>query len=173
MGPISLRPTHGAGWAQRKRARTVAERPSTAATASATWFGAFDVHADRLRLRLRDARRGSRHARLHAHDPLLPTRARTRIYWIQDGLSGQLDPRHPRVRRRTTTSSSSRPPPTPATSTASRRTSAPINEFVVKNADYLDWDAFAHALARHIHHRNGPDRDRRITALERKLTIAA
>ena len=48
-----------------------------------------------------------------------------------------------------------------------------INEFVVSNADYLDWDAFAHALARPIQHRNGPDRDRRIAALERKLTIAA
>ncbi len=49
----------------------------------------------------------------------------------------------------------------------------PIKEFVVSNADYLDWDAFAHALARHVGHRNGPDPDRRIAALERKLTIAA
>ncbi len=49
----------------------------------------------------------------------------------------------------------------------------PITDFVVNNADYLDWDSFAHALARHVQHRNGPDRDRRIAALERKLTIAA
>ena len=49
----------------------------------------------------------------------------------------------------------------------------PITEFVVNNADYLDWDAFAHALAHHVRHRNGPDRDRRIAERERKLMIAA
>jgi hypothetical protein len=31
----------------------------------------------------------------------------------------------------------------------------PIAEFVVNNADYVDWDAFAWALARHAQHRNG------------------
>jgi hypothetical protein len=49
----------------------------------------------------------------------------------------------------------------------------PITEFVVNNADYLDWDAFAHALANHVRHCNGPDRDRRIAERERKLMIAA
>ncbi|MCA1694354.1 MAG: hypothetical protein LC749_06300, partial [Actinobacteria bacterium] len=49
----------------------------------------------------------------------------------------------------------------------------PISEFVVKNADYLDWDTFAHALARHITYRNGPHRDRRLTELERRRQIAA
>jgi hypothetical protein len=38
----------------------------------------------------------------------------------------------------------------------------PISEFVVKNADYLDWDAFAFALARHITDRNGAHRDQRL-----------
>ncbi len=37
-----------------------------------------------------------------------------------------------------------------------------IDEFVCKNADYLDWDAFAHALANHVRHRNSPtERERR------------
>ena len=40
------------------------------------------------------------------------------------------------------------------------------HEFVVTNADYLDWDAFAYALARHITYRNGDHRDRRIAAAE-------
>lgn len=32
----------------------------------------------------------------------------------------------------------------------------PIGEFVVKNADYLDWGAFAQAMAEHIRYRNDP-----------------
>jgi hypothetical protein len=48
-----------------------------------------------------------------------------------------------------------------------------IQEFVFNNTDYLDWDAAAHALAAHVVHRNGPDRDRRIAALERRHRIAA
>ena len=31
-----------------------------------------------------------------------------------------------------------------------------IDEFVCKNADYLDWDAFGFAMAEHIRHRNSP-----------------
>ena len=49
----------------------------------------------------------------------------------------------------------------------------PISQFVFGNADYLDWDAADWALARHIQHRNGPHRDRRITELERRHRIAA
>ncbi len=37
-----------------------------------------------------------------------------------------------------------------------------IDEFVCKNADYLDWDAFGHALADHVRHRSSPaERERR------------
>ncbi len=37
-----------------------------------------------------------------------------------------------------------------------------IDEFVCKNTDYLDWDAFGHALADHVRHRNSPaERERR------------
>jgi transposase len=41
------------------------------------------------------------------------------------------------------------------------------------NADYLDWDAFAYALARHTTYRNGQHRDRRLTAAENRHRIAA
>jgi hypothetical protein len=33
-----------------------------------------------------------------------------------------------------------------------------IREFVVKNADYLGWDAFAHAMAQHIRDLNESER---------------
>jgi hypothetical protein len=49
----------------------------------------------------------------------------------------------------------------------------PITEFVVNNADYLGWDAFSHALAEHIGYRNRVHGDPRITAVERKLLVAA
>jgi hypothetical protein len=39
--------------------------------------------------------------------------------------------------------------------------------------DYLHWDAFAWALARHVQHRNGPHRDKRIRLLEARHQIAA
>ena len=38
-----------------------------------------------------------------------------------------------------------------------------IGEFVVNNADYPDWDTFKKAMADHIHYRNGPHRDQRLT----------
>ena len=48
-----------------------------------------------------------------------------------------------------------------------------IGQFVVCNADYLDWDAFAFALARHVIYRNGDHRDRRLTTIEARQRIAA
>ena len=58
MGPISLRPMAGAGWAplgrpERQRA-TYHRRHATRYV-----IGAYDVHDDRLRVRLRPHRRGS------------------------------------------------------------------------------------------------------------------
>jgi hypothetical protein len=49
----------------------------------------------------------------------------------------------------------------------------PISEFVVKNSDHLDWNAFNHALARHITDRNGAHRNQRLIDLERRRQIAA
>ena len=50
-----------------------------------------------------------------------------------------------------------------------------IDEFVCKNADYLDWDGFGHALAEHVRHRNSPaGRERRRTeAAKRRERRAA
>ena len=48
-----------------------------------------------------------------------------------------------------------------------------IGEFVVKNADYPDWDTLAKAMADHIRYRNGPHRDQRLIKAERRLLIAA
>ena len=50
-----------------------------------------------------------------------------------------------------------------------------IDEFVCKNADYLDWDAFGFALADHVRHRNRPtERERReIEAARRRQRRAA
>jgi hypothetical protein len=48
-----------------------------------------------------------------------------------------------------------------------------LSEFVVCNADYLDWDAFGYALACHVMYRNGEHRDRRIAAAETRHRTAA
>ena len=48
-----------------------------------------------------------------------------------------------------------------------------IAEFVINNADYDTCDALAKAIADHIRYRNGPHRDQRLIAAERKLLIAA
>ena len=98
MGPVSLRPTPGAGWAPRglpERQRADYNRRH----GTRYVFGAYDVHADRLRVRLRPRRRGSDMlafmAQIRARYP-----ARQRIYWIQDNLSANWTPALARVRRR-------------------------------------------------------------------------
>lgn len=48
-----------------------------------------------------------------------------------------------------------------------------IGEFVVKNADYPDWQTLTKAMADHIRYRNGPHRDQRLIQAERRLLIAA
>ena len=48
-----------------------------------------------------------------------------------------------------------------------------IGEFVINNADYPNWENLAKAMADHIRYRNGPHRDERLIAAERKLLIAA
>ncbi len=78
---------------------SVTARPSTAATAPATSFGAYDVHADRLRVRLRPRRRASDNlAFMRQISGCYPKR--TRIYWIRDNLSANWMTCDPRVRRR-------------------------------------------------------------------------
>ena len=145
MGPISLRPHAGAGWAPRKRPER--QRATFTRRHGIRYvFGAYDVHADRLRVRLRSHRRGSDNlAFLKQIRGCYP--ARQRIYWIQDNLSANWTPDI----RDYAAANNIELVPTPTYASYLNRVEChflPISEFVVKNADYLDWDAFAHALAR-------------------------
>jgi transposase len=170
MGPISLRPMAGAGWAphgrpERQRA-TFHRHHGTRYV-----FGAYDVHDDRLRVRLRPRRRGRDNlafmAQIRAAIP-----ARRRIYWIQDNLSANWTPEI----RAFAAARNIELVPTPTYASYLNPVEChffPIGEFVVNNADYLDWDAFAWALARHVCHRNGPHRAKRIRLLEARHQIAA
>lgn len=170
MGPISLRPTHGAGWAPKgrpERLRATFNRRSGVRYG----FGAYDVGADRLRLRLRPRRRG-RDVLGFMRQIRLCYPSRMTIYWIQDNLSANWTPEI----REFAADNRIVLVPTPTYASYLNPIEChfwPIAEFVVKNADYLDWDAFAHALAHHISYRNGPHRDRRLAQLEAKLQVAA
>lgn len=170
MGPISLRPTHGAGWAERGRPErlraTFNRRHGTRYV-----FGAYDVHGDRLRTRLRPRRRGSDMLAFMRQIRLCYPPRRT-IHWIQDNLSANWTPDI----RAFAAKANIELVPTPTYASYLNRVEChfgPIAEFVCNNADYLDWDAFAFALADHVRYRNGPHRDRRLAAAERKLLVAA
>ena len=170
MGPLSLRPIAGAGWAplgrpERQRA-TYHRRHGTRYV-----FGAYDVHDDRLRVRLRPRRRGSDNlAFMTQIRGAIP--ARRRIYWIQDNLSANWTPDI----RAFAAAHQIELVATPTYASYLNPVEChffPITEFVVNNADYVDWDAFAWALARHVQHRNGPHRAKRIRLLEARHQIAA
>jgi transposase len=170
MGPVSLRPTAGAGWAPKGRPeRQRADYNRRHGTRYV--FGAYDVHADRLRVRLRPRRRGSDTlafmAQIRACYP-----ARQRIYWIQDNLSANWTPDI----RTFAAGHKIELVPTPTYASYLNPVEchfSAITQFVVANADYLDWDAFAFALARHITYRNGDHRDRRLLIAENRHRIAA
>jgi transposase len=170
MGPISLRPTHGQGWSPRGRPER--HRATFNRGAGVRYgFGAYDVGADRLRMRLRPRRRGRDVLGFMRQIRLCYPR-RVRLYWIQDNLSANWTPEVCEFAAR----SNIELVPTPTYASYLNPIEChfgPIAEFVVKNADYLDWDAFAHALARHVSHRNGPHRDRRLAELEARLRVAA
>jgi transposase len=86
---------------------------------------------------------------------------RIRIYWIQDGLSSHWTPEI----RTYAAANKIELVPTPTYASYLNRIEATfgaIDEFVCKNADYLDWDAHGYALAAHVRHRNSPgERERR------------
>ncbi|MGH2831592.1 MAG: IS630 family transposase [Solirubrobacteraceae bacterium] len=170
MGPVSLRPTAGAGWAPKRRPeRQRADYNRRQGTRYV--FGAYDVHADRLRTRLRPRRRGSDNlafmAQLRGSYP-----ARQRIYWIQDNLSANWTPDIRKYAANSNIELVATPTYASYLNPVECHFSA-ISQFVVCNANYLDWDAFAFALARHITYRNGEHRNRRLAAAENRHRITA
>ena len=138
MGPVSLRPTAGRRLgAQGRPERQRADYNRRHGTRYV--FGAYDVHDDRLRVRLRPRRRGSDKlafmTQIRARYP-----ARRRIYWIQDNLSANWTPDI----RAFAADNNIELVPTPTYASYLNPVEChffAITEFVVNNADYLDWDA--------------------------------
>jgi len=171
-GPESLRPKHGHGWArygrpQRHRA-TYSRRHGIRYL-----VGALDVHADYLRIRSRPRRNGNSTLTFIKQIRLAYPK-QIRIYWIQDGLSSHWTPDI----RSYADANNIELVPTPTYASYLNRIEATfgtIDEFVCKNADYLDWNAFGHALAEHVQHRNSPaERARRkLEAAQRRERRAA
>jgi transposase len=170
MGPIQLIPHHGSGWEQRKlpqRLRATFKRPHGVRYL----FGAYDVHSDRLHGRLREHKNAGevlaffRQIRMR-YDP------RLRIYLVMDNLSTHKTD----AIREWAEQANVELVFTPTYASFLNRIEChfwAVGQFVVKNADYPDWDAFAKAMAEHIRYRNGPHRDRRLIQAERRLLIAA
>jgi transposase len=170
MGPISLRPHQGAGWAPRRRPERL--RATFSRRQGIRYLiGAYDVHRDYLRARLRPTRNGAS-TLVFMKMIRLAYPARRRIYWIQDNLSCHWTPDI----RAWAAEHNVELVPTPTYASYLNRIEChffPIAEFVVKNSDYADWDGFSRAMAEHIRHRNGPHRSERIVQLAARHQIAA
>jgi transposase len=171
-GPESLCPKHGRGWARRRRPER--HRATFTRRQGIRYLvGALDVHADYLRIRPRPRRNGTS-TLTFMRQIRLAYPSQIRIYWIQDGLSSHWTP----AIRAYADANNMELVPTPTYASYLNRiesTFGAIDEFVCKNADYLDWDAFGHALADHVRHRNSPaERERRkIEAAKRRQRRAA
>lgn len=170
MGPVSLRPTAGSGWAPTKRPER--QRADYNRRAGIRYvFGAYDLHDDRLRVRLRPKRAGS-DMLTFMRTIRLAYPSRHWLYWIQDNLSANWVP----AIREYAAANRIELVPTPTYASYLNPVEchfSALTEFVVANADYLDWDAFGCALAKHVRYRNSDHRDQRLAAAERRLRIAA
>jgi transposase len=170
MGPIQLIPHHGAGWAPRKLPERL--RATYSKKGGVRYlFGAYDVHADRLHGRLRAHKNAGEVLAFYKqirmrYDP------RLRLYLIADNLSTHKTP----AIFEWAAGANTELVFTPTYASFLNRIECHfwgIGEFVVNNADYPDWNTLAKAMADHIRYRNGPHRDQRLIAAERKLLIAA
>jgi transposase len=167
-GPESLCPRHGRSWA--RRGRPERHRATYTRRHGIRYLvGALDVHADYLRIRARPRRNGIS-TLTFMRQIRLAYPARIRIYWIQDGLSSHWTP----AIRAFADGHNIELVPTPTYASYLNRiesTFGSIDEFVCKNADYADWDAFEKALATHVRHRNSPaERERRKTEAASRRT---
>jgi transposase len=170
MGPIQLIPHQGSRWAPAGRPERL--RATYSKKAGVRYlFGAYDVHDDRLWGTLKTHKNTEevlafyRQIRMR-YDPGL------RIYLIADNLSThKTEPI-----RQWAADSNVELVFTPTYASFLNRIEChfwAIGEFVVKNADYPNWEALTDAITAHIHHRNGPHRDQRLLKAERRLLIAA
>ncbi len=170
MGPIQLIPHQGSGWAATKRPERMRATYSKK-NGVRYLFGAYDVHADRLHGRLRTHKNAGEVLGFYQqirmrYDP------RLRIYLVADNLSTHKTPKI----REWAEKSNVELVFTPTYASFLNRIEChfwAIGEFVVKNADYPDWDTLTRAMANHITYRNGPHRDQRLIKAERRLLIAA
>src|SRR5262245_28281179 len=170
MGPVSLRPTGGAGWAPIGRPER--QRADYNRRAGPRYvFGAYAVHADRVRVRLRPKRAGS-DMLTFMRQIRLAYPSRQRIYWIQDNLSANWTAPIRAFAAGNKIELIATPTYASYLNPVECHFSA-LTTFVVANADYLDWDAFGYALAQHVRYRNSDHRDQRIAAAEAKHRIAA
>jgi transposase len=171
-GPESLCPKHGRGWAtsgRPERHRATYNRRS----GIRYLVGALDVHADYLRGRLRPRRNGAS-TLCFMKQIRLAYPKQIRIYWIQDGLSSHWTPDI----RAWAADNNFELVPTPTYASFLNRIEShfgAIDEFVCKNADYLDWNAFALAIAEHIRYRNTPEAraQRQLDAAKRRQRRAS
>jgi len=171
-GPESLCPTQGRGWAQRGRPERL--RATYNRRHGVRYLvGALDVHADYLRARL-SSRRDGASTLVFMKQIRLAYPRRVRLHWIQDNLSCHWTP----AIRAWAAESNVELVPTPTYASFLNRIEShfgAIDEFVCKNADYLDWDSFGLAMAEHIRHRNTPEAraERRVQAEQRRRRRAS
>ena len=171
MGPVSLRPHQGRGWA--RHGRPERHRATYNRRHGVRYLvGALDVHADYLRARLRPGRDGASTLAFMKQIRLAYPRRR-RMYWIQDNLSCHWTP----AIRAWASENNVELVSTPTYASYLNRIEShfgAISEFVVKNADYLDWDSFGLAIANHIRYRNAPERrTERLDRAKEQLRLAA
>jgi transposase len=170
MGPIQLIPHHGSGWATAKRPERL--RATYSKNNGVRYlFGAYDVHADRLHGRLRAHKNAGEVLAFYQQIRMRYDR-RLRLYLVADNLSTHKTPAIYEWAEGANTELVF----TPTYASFLNRIECHfwgIGEFVINNADYPNWNALAKAMADHIRYRNGPHRDQRLLAAERKLLIAA
>ena len=170
MGPIQLIPHQGSGWATQKRPERL--RATYSKTHGVRYlFGAYDVHSDRLHGRIRPHKSGQEVLGFY-RQIRMRYRPKVRIYLIADNLSAHKTPDI----RTWAAKNNVELIFTPTYASFLNRIEChfwAINEFVVNNADYPNWEMLRKAMADHIHYRNGPHRDERLLKAERRLLIAA
>jgi transposase len=169
MGPIQLIPRQGAGWAltgRPERHRATYNRRGGVRY----FFGAYDVHADRLFGRLR-AHKSARDVLGFLRTIRMRYPARQRIHLVMDNLSTHwtIDIRSWAQENNVELIA------TPTYASFLNRIESHFwaaGEFVVKNADHPDWDTLAKAMADYISLRNRTRQYGPIAALEARRRVA-